>query len=182
MTVNNFKSFKYEAAFVGKTASYANSNSFVKNTKIVVPLKYLSNLWRSLEMPLINCKIHLELSRIEDCILSSAEKSAKFKITDAKSNVLIVTLSTKDNVNLAKQLSNGFKRSVHCNNYQTIPAKVINQGTNIFELLSASFQSVLFQLLVLAYVIDAGAANNEASIKNNKKYFLPRRKIKSVMY
>ena len=76
-----------------------------KNTKLVVPLKYLSNFWRSQEMPWINCKIHLELNWIEDCILSSAVDSAEFKIMDAKIHVPIVTLSTKDNVNLTKQLS-----------------------------------------------------------------------------
>ena len=64
-------------------------------------------------MPLINCKIHLELNGIEECILSSAGNSAKFKIADAKLHVPIVTLSTKDNVNMAKQLSDGFKRSVY---------------------------------------------------------------------
>ena len=64
-------------------------------------------------MPLINCKIHLELTWIEDCILSSAGDSAKFKITYTKLHVPVVTLSTKDNVNLTKQLSNGFKRSVY---------------------------------------------------------------------
>ena len=57
-------------------------------------------------MPLINCKIHLELNLIEDCILSSAGVSAKFNITDAKIHVPVVTLSTKDNINLTKQLSN----------------------------------------------------------------------------
>ena len=51
-------------------------------------------------MPLINFKIHLELNWIEDCILSSAEDSVKFEITEAKSNVPGVTLSTKNNVNL----------------------------------------------------------------------------------
>ena len=55
-------------------------------------------------MPLINCKIHLEVNSIKDCILSSDEDSAKFKITDAKLHVPIVTLSTKDNANLTKQL------------------------------------------------------------------------------
>ena len=64
-------------------------------------------------MPLINCKIHLELNWIEDCILSSAENSAKLKMTDAKLHVPIVTLSTENNVNLTKQLSNGFKRFVY---------------------------------------------------------------------
>ena len=52
----------------------------------------------------INCKIHLELNWIKDCILSTAADSAKFKITDAKLYVPIVTLSTKDNVNLTKQM------------------------------------------------------------------------------
>ena len=61
-------------------------------------------------MPLIICKIHLELNWIEDCILSSAGDSAKFQIADAKLHVPIFTLSTKDNVNLTKQLSNGFER------------------------------------------------------------------------
>ena len=102
--------FKYKAALVAKTANAVNNrNSSAKNTKIVVPLKYLSNFWRSLEMPLINCKIYLELNWIEDCILSSAGDSAKFKIIDAKLHVPIVTLFTKDNVNLTKQLSYGFK-------------------------------------------------------------------------
>ena len=68
----------------------------MKDTKIVVPLKYLSNFWRSLEILLINRKFHLELNWIEDCILSSTGDSAKFEITDAKLHVPIVTLSTKD--------------------------------------------------------------------------------------
>ena len=54
LTTNNTKSFEYKAVLVGKTADAANNNSFVKNTKIIVPLKYLSNFWRSLEMLLIN--------------------------------------------------------------------------------------------------------------------------------
>ena len=49
----NSESFKYKAALVGTTAYVANGNSFVRNTEIVVPLKYLSNFWRSSEMPLI---------------------------------------------------------------------------------------------------------------------------------
>ena len=174
VTTDTSQSFKYKAALIGKSANGVNNkNSSVKNAKIVVPLKYLSNFWRSLEMPLINCKIHLELNWIEDCILSSAGDSAKFKITDAKLHVPIVTLSTKDKINLTKKLSNGLKRSVYWNNYQTIPAKAINQGTNKYELLSASFQ-VAKRLFVLVYTIAANAANNEAGIKDNRKYFLPR--------
>ena len=99
LTVNNSQSYKYKAALVGKTADVVNNtNSSVKNTKIIVPLKYLSSFWRSLEMTLVNC---IELNWFEDCILY------------AKLHVPIVTLSTKDNVNLTKQLSDRFKRSVY---------------------------------------------------------------------
>ena len=63
LTADNSQSFEYKAALVGKTAEAVNdTNSSVKNTKIVAPLKYLSNFWRSLEMSLINCKSHLHLN------------------------------------------------------------------------------------------------------------------------
>ena len=178
MTIDNFQSLKYKATFVGKTADAVNNtNRSVKTKTIVVPLNYLSNFWRSIEMPLIDCKIHLELNWIEDYFLSSAGNSAKFKITDATLHVPIVTLFSKNNVNLTKQLSIGFKRSVYWNNYQTIPAKVINQATNIYELFSASFQGVK-RLFVLAFIA-ANAANNEAGIKDNRNYFPPRGKIEN---
>ena len=54
LTIDNSQSFKHKAALLGKTANHNNGNSFVKDTKIVVPLMFLSNLWRSLEKPLIN--------------------------------------------------------------------------------------------------------------------------------
>ena len=57
---------------------------------------------------------------------------------DAKLHVLIVTLSTKDNVNLTKQITDGFKRSVYWTSYQTIPEKVIEEGKDIYELHGAS--------------------------------------------
>ena len=58
LTINNSQSFKYKASLLGKTADAVyNTNSSVKDTKIVAPLEYLSNFWRSLEMPLINCNI-----------------------------------------------------------------------------------------------------------------------------
>ena len=67
LTIDNSQSFKYKAALLEKTANAVNNtNSSVKDAKIVVPLKYLSNFWRSLEIPLFNCKVHLELTWIED--------------------------------------------------------------------------------------------------------------------
>ena len=126
-------------------------------------------------MPLINCKVHLELNWIEDCILSSAGDSAKFKIADAKLHVPIVTLSTINIANLTNQLIDGFKRFVYWNNYQTISAKVINNSDNdnIYKLASASFQGVRRLFFLAYYATD----DNEAGIKYNKKYFLPKFKI-----
>ena len=140
LSVDDSQSFKYKPTLVGKSAHVVNNtNCSVKNTKVVVPLKYLSNFLRKLEMPFIDYKIYFELNGIEDCILSSDGDSAKFKIMDAKLHVAIVTLSTKYNVNLTRQLNDAFKRSVYWNNYPAIPAKVIEKGKTIYELLSASF-------------------------------------------
>ena len=115
-------------------------------------------------------------SWIKDCIKSTDGNSSKSEITDAKLHVPIVTLSAKDSVNLTKQLSEGFKRSVYWNSYQMKPAKVIEKGKNLYELLNPSFQGVR-RLFAPAYVIAAGAANDEGGIKNNRKYFLPRGEI-----
>ena len=96
MNNDNSQSFKYKANLLGKIAGAVNNtNSSVKDAKIVVPLKYLSNFWR----PLINCKVYLDLNWIENCILSSAGDSPKFAIADAKLHVPIATLSTNGSGN-----------------------------------------------------------------------------------
>ena len=83
---------------------------------------------------------------------------------------------------MTKQLNEGFKRSVYWNSYETKPAKVIEQGKNLYELLNASFQGVK-RLFALAYFIAAPPAGSNsdstARRKNNKKYFLPRGGIRN---
>ena len=100
---------------------------------------------------------------------------------DAKLHVPIVTLSTKGNVNLTKQLSDGFKRSVYWNIYQNIRAKVIEKGKNIYELLSASFQGVK-RLFILASTIAADAASNKAGIKTIESVFFQEERLIAIMY
>ena len=99
LTVDNSSSFKYKSNIIGNLSQAGTRN----NVKIVVPLKYLSNFWRSLEMPLINCKVELSLKWYERCLLTIAN-TATFKITDAKLYVPIVTLSAEDNAKLSKLL------------------------------------------------------------------------------
>ena len=88
---NNAPSFKYKANLIGNTENNGRKNG----VKIAIPLKYLSNFWKSLEMSLINCKIELLLNWIENCILSSAGTAATFTITNAKLYVTIITLKTE---------------------------------------------------------------------------------------
>ena len=95
VTTADSSSFKYRSSFF-KSLTAADNGVF-KNVKIAVPLKYLSNFWRSLEMPLINCKIHLKLNWTKDYVMSSVT-GVTFKITNTKLYVPIVTLSSKDNV------------------------------------------------------------------------------------
>ena len=132
-------------------------------------------------MSLINCKVYHELNWIEDCILFSAGSSAKFEITDVKLHVPIVTLYTKDSASLTKQLNEVFNRSDYWNSYETRPAKVAEQGKNLYELRNASFQGVK-RLFALAYAFAAPVNNNStddtAGIKDNRRYLLTRGDIK----
>ena len=89
-------SFKYKSSFF-KTLE-DDDNGVFKNVKIAVPLQYLSNFWRSLEMSLINCKNLLELNWSKDCVIS-AIAATTFKITNTKLYVPIATSSSKDNQN-----------------------------------------------------------------------------------
>ena len=60
---DNFKTSKYKAKLLGNTVAQVGNaaNEILKNATIAVPLKYLSNLWRSLKMSLINCKVEFKL-------------------------------------------------------------------------------------------------------------------------
>ena len=122
---NNSSSFKYKANLIGNTDA-DGINRKKENVKIAVPLKYLHNFWRSLEMPLINCKVEISLKWIENSILSTLGTSATFKITDAKLYIPIVTLSSEDNIKLSKLLSKGFKRPIYWNEYKVIPNKIVD--------------------------------------------------------
>ena len=68
--------FKYKANLLGKATDADSNDRSLQNTKIVLPLKYLSHFFRSLEMPLINCKIHLELNWNNNCVMYGADTYA----------------------------------------------------------------------------------------------------------
>ena len=134
-------SFKYKSNLIGDTVANG-ANRKKEGVKIIVPLKYISNFWRSLEMPLINCKVELSLEWYENCILSSAGTAAIFTITDTKLYVPVVTLKTEDNVKLSKLLREGFKRPIYWNKYKVISNKNYTEIEYIRERLDASIQGV----------------------------------------
>ena len=92
---DNSNSFKYKVELLGDPVHAGGIAR--RNVKVVVPLKYLSNFFRSLEMPLINCKIKLNLTWKKECVLSNQAGPAVFIINDTKLYVPVVTLPKEDN-------------------------------------------------------------------------------------
>ena len=135
-SILNSESFDYKANFMKNGVT---QNNLTKNdVKVVVPLKHVSNFWRSLNIPLINCEVELILTWFKNCVLrdkSAREanyganpnvyeidhpKNAVFKITDTKLYVPgVVTLSNKDDIKLLEQLKSGFKRTIKWNKYRS---------------------------------------------------------------
>ena len=112
------ESFKYKTNITGKTPE---NNDSLTNAKLVIPLRYLSNFWRSLNNPLINCEVELILTWSINCVLADmttrnaqggnpviiAPSGTKFKITDTKLYVSVVTLSKENDIKLLEQLKIG---------------------------------------------------------------------------
>ena len=134
-------------------------------------------------MPLINCKIHLELNWNNNCVMYGADTYAggnnandrekTLKITSTTLYIPIVTLSTKDNLNLTKQRHEEFKRPVYWNEYESkIETKEANNGNGTRFPLDTSFH-VVNRLFVFAF---DNTNNGDKRVERNshRKYFLPR--------
>ena len=89
------------------------TNRNTKDVEIIVLLKNLSNFWRTLGMPLINCEVNLILTWSKDCVITNSTGEGKFSKTETKLYVPVVTLSTKDNEKLFQQLKSGFKKTIN---------------------------------------------------------------------
>ena len=102
-------------------------------------------------MPLISCKITLNLTWKKECVLSTGAGEAVFIINDTKLYVPVVTLSKEDNKDFIEQQNKGFQRSIYWNKYKT---KKINEdaAANVFKYinLDPSFEGVN-RLFVIAY-------------------------------
>ena len=176
LTADNSDSFKYKIKLLGNVTEVAGNAAGVRrlNVKVVVPLKYLSNFFRSLEMPFINCKIKLNLTWKKECVLSTGGGEAVFIINDTKLHVPVVPLSREDNKDFTEQRDKGFQRSIYWNEYKT---KEINENADaiVFKYinLDPSFQGVN-RLFVMAY----NRANGQPTRNGRRKYYLPRIDLK----
>ena len=123
---NATDSFNFKTKITGQTAADNNNGNIAGrvDVEIMVPLKYLSNFWRTLEMPLINCEVSLILTWSANFVIiytDVANQIPTFTMTEAKLYVPLVTLSTQDNANLLPQLKSGFKRTINWNKYLAKP-------------------------------------------------------------
>ena len=137
---SNSESFKYKTGIQGNTynvgvgeAGYDANKIGENETEVAIPLKHLSNFWRSLNIPLINCEVELILTWSKNCVLADmttrnaqddnpaivAPSGAKFKITDTKLYVPVVILSKENDIKLLEQLKLGFKRTIKWNKYRS---------------------------------------------------------------
>ena len=183
-SIKDSKSFDYKTSITGKL----EGNNTEKEVEIVVPLKHLSNFWRTLDMPLINCEINLILTWSENCVLTSKEKkdadpdadpavaaidnpiNATFKITDTKLYDPVVTLSAEDENNLLEQLKSGFKRIIQWNKYRSEMTNQTKTNNNLNYLIDLTFSKVN-RLFVLSF-------ENEQDGTSFSKYYTPKVEIK----
>ena len=163
-SIKTSKSFDYKTSITGKL----EGNHVEKDdAETVVPLKYLINFWRTLDIPLINCEVSSTLTWSENCVIASKATreadpdadpavarinnltNAVFKITDCKLYVPVVTLSAENDNKLLEQLKTGFKRTIRWNKYRSEMSNQIKNNnlnylidpTNVDRLFVLSFEN-----------------------------------------
>ena len=173
--IYNFKSFKYNAKLLGNAVAQLapnQANRILRNAAIAVLLKYLSNIWRLFEMPLITCKVELKLKWSKYCVLTAngndyANANSNIiiiTIKDTKLYLLVVTLLVKDNRKLSKRFSKGFERSIYWSEFKTKSGN--KNTTNKYRyFLESNFVGVN-RLFVLVYT------NQDDDSKKNSKILL----------
>ena len=169
INIVNSEAFKYKNKITGNTYNvdagvqgyHVNKNG-TQEVELDIPLKYLGNFWRALNIPLISCEISLELKWNKNCVITCLEQrdirggnrdnaptGATLAINDCKLYVPAVTLSKDDKIKLLTNLKSGFKREIIWNKYRSqMTTEAVNNNLNI--LIDPTFTNVN-RLFVLAY-------------------------------
>ena len=198
LTVDDSSSFKYKPNLSGNPSNLvdnalpANANPEWKNARIIVPLKYISSLFGSLELPIINTKLFIQLNYTKNSVVSDNTGETTFKITKTELYVPVVTLKKENNDKLNQLLDSEFKRIVYWNEYKSKIESIIqlhNDDNSKRTLLNAAIPGVN-RLFVAGFNdniqnIDPANPdrlpaddNNRVKRDSYRKYFLPRVDIK----
>ena len=189
--VVNSNAFKYKNKITGNTYNVAagaaghDANKVGTQTiELAIPLKYLGNFWRALNIPLISCEVSLKLKWNKNCVITSLEQiqiaagppvvngsptGATLAINECKLYIPVVTLSKDDEIKLLTNLKSGFKREIIWNKYRSqVSTEAIKNNLNI--LIDPTFTNVN-RLFVLA----CRTADDRQSFS---QFYLPRAMIK----
>ena len=189
--VVNSNTFKYKNKITGNTynvaegaAGHSSNRVGKQDVELAIPLKYLSNFWRALNIPLISCEVFLELKWNKNCVITSLEQKqvdagpavvngtttgATIAINDCKLYVPVVTLSKDDEIKLLTNLKSGFRREIIWNKYRSqMTTEAINNNLNI--LIDPTFTNVN-RSFVLAY-------QNADDRQSFSQFYLPRVMVK----
>ena len=167
--VINSNTFKHKNKITGNTYNvdagaqgYDVNKNGTQEVELAIPLKYLANFWRALNIPLISCEVSLELKWDKNCVITSLEQreigggnrnnaptSATLSTNDCKLHVPVLTLSKDDDSELLTKLKSGLKREIIWNKYRSqMTAEAVNNNLNI--LIDPTLTNVN-KLFVLAY-------------------------------
>ena len=166
-------------------AGYDANKNGTQEVEIAIPLRYLGNFWRALNMPLTSCELPLELKWNKNCVITSLKErqvdagppvvrdgtptGASLAINECKLYIPVVTLSKDDEIKLLTNLKSGFTREIEWNKYRSqMTTKAINNNLNI--LIDPTFTNVN-RLFVLAYQ----TADNRQSFS---QFYLPKEMVK----
>ena len=186
-SILNSESFDNKASFMDNGVTHDNLTK--NDVKVVVPLKHLSNFWRHLDIPLINCEVELILTSFKNCVLidkSTREASyganhvvyeidnpenAIFEVTDIQLFVPVVSLSKENDIKLLEQLKTGFKRTIKWKKYRS-QMSIEPQNNNLNYLIDPTFTNVN-RLFVLSFPRN----NNTDSRYSFSTYYVPKVKV-----
>ena len=187
--VVNSNTFKYKSKIIGNTydvdagaQGYDVNKNGTQEVELAIPLKYLGNFWRALNIPLISCEVFLELKWNKNCVITSLEQrdidgrnsdnsptGATLAINDCQLYVPAVTLSQDDEIKLLTNLKSGFKREIIWNKYRSqVTTEAVNNNLNI--LIDPTFTNVN-RLFVLIY-------QNADDRQSYSQFYLPRVMVK----
>ena len=188
---SNSESFKYKTNITGNTynvgageTGYAANKVGKNETEVIVPLKHLSNFWKSLNIPLINCETELILTWSKNCVLADmtvdaaadpaivAPNGLQFKITDTKLYVPVVTLSKGNYIKRLEQSKSGFKRTIKWNENRS-QVTIQSHNNNLDYLIDPTFTNVN-RIFVFSFTRES-EDNKRDSFSH---YYIPNVKIK----